>query len=71
MRVGRIQATELLDREVQALDSAMLVAQAAAAQGPVHSLRTSTRRLEAQVVLLQRLSGYRTCACCTPTGEML
>ncbi len=52
-----IQAPELLKDQVQALDSAMLVAQTAAEKGPVHKLRTTTRRMEAQLVLLEQLPG--------------
>ncbi len=35
----------------------MLVAQTAAEKGPVHKLRTTTRRMEAQLVLLKQLPG--------------
>ena len=52
-----IEAPELLKDQVQALDSAMLVAQTAAEKGPVHKLRTTTRRMEAQLVLLEQLPG--------------
>ena len=53
----QIQAPELLDDQVYALDSAMLVAKNAAEKGPVHKLRTTTRRVEAQLVLLEQLPG--------------
>lgn len=56
-KARQIQVPELLDNYVQALDSAMLVAQTAAEKGPVHKLRTTTRRVEAQLVLLDRLPG--------------
>ncbi len=54
---NQIQAPELLDDQVYALSSAMLVAQTAAEKGPVHKLRTTTRRMEAQLVLLEQLPG--------------
>ena len=56
-KTKQIQAPELLDDQVHALDSAMLVAQTAAEKGPVHKLRTTTRRMEAQLVLLEQLPG--------------
>ncbi len=52
-----IQAIDLLKDQAQALDSAMLVAQTAADKAPVHKLRTTTRRVEAQLVLLEQLPG--------------
>ncbi len=56
-KTRQIQAPELLDDQIHALSSAMLVAQTAAEPGPVHKLRTTTRRMEAQLVLLQTLPG--------------
>lgn len=56
-KTKQIQAPELLDDQVHALDSAMLVAKTAAEKGPVHKLRTTTRRMEAQLVLLEQLTG--------------
>ncbi len=56
-KTKQIQAPELLDDQVHALGSAMLVAKTAAEKGPVHKLRTTTRRMEAQLVLLQQLPG--------------
>ncbi len=51
MAIGTIQVKDLLKEQVQALDSAMLVAQSSAEKGPVHKLRTGTRRREAQLAL--------------------
>ena len=56
-KTKQIQAPQLLDDQVYALDSAMLVARTAAEKGPVHKLRTTTRRMEAQLVLLEQLPG--------------
>lgn len=53
----QILASSLLDNQVQTLDSAMLVAQTSADKSPVHRLRTSTRRMEAQLVLVSLLPG--------------
>lgn len=53
----QILVTSLLDSQVQTLNSAMLVAQTSADKSPVHRLRTSTRRLEAQLALLDLLPG--------------
>ncbi len=50
-------ASSLLDSQIQALESAMLVAQTSADKSPVHRLRTSTRRMEAQLVLVSLLPG--------------
>lgn len=52
--------SDLLDGHVQALDGAMLVAQTEAEEGAVHKLRTGTRRMEAQLVLLGQLPGLPT-----------
>ena len=48
---------EALKREVEALDAAMLLALAEPEKGPVHKLRTATRRLEAQLILLDLVNG--------------
>ncbi|WP_419804710.1 CHAD domain-containing protein [Terriglobus sp.] len=50
-----ILASSLLDNQIQTLESAMLVAQTSADKSPVHRLRTSTRRMEAQLVLVSLL----------------
>jgi CHAD domain-containing protein len=52
-----IVASSLLDNQIQALESAILVAQTSADKSPVHRLRTSTRRMEAQLVLVSLLPG--------------
>ena len=52
-----IVASSLLDSQIQTLNSAMLVAQTSADKSPVHRLRTSTRRMEAQLVLVSLLPG--------------
>ena len=52
-----IVASSLLDTQIQTLSSAMLVAQTSADKSPVHRLRTSTRRMEAQLVLVGLLPG--------------
>jgi CHAD domain-containing protein len=52
-----MQPIAALTTQVMALDAAMLVAVANAEVGPVHKLRTSTRRVEAQMTLLEALAG--------------
>ena len=52
-----MQPVAAFKNQVMALDAAMLVAVASAEVGAVHKLRTSTRRVEAQMSLLDALAG--------------
>jgi CHAD domain-containing protein len=51
-----MQPIAALTTQVVALDAAMLVAVSSAEVGPLHKLRTSTRRVEAQMTLLKALA---------------
>jgi CHAD domain-containing protein len=54
--VNRMRPVAALKTQIVALDAAMLVAVSAAEKSAVHKLRTSTRRVEAQMTLLAVLS---------------
>lgn len=53
----RVHPLKALKEQIVALDAAMLVAVTATEVGAVHKLRTTTRRVEAQISLVELLAG--------------